>query len=198
MSSLLINKGWNSKGKFAWLGGKAAPCIQRKKLHWKQWIAGAIITGTIPLFLACVQKGTGMGGSALVLPEEAYRLVISAGQNRVVGIGATVLLKGSVIFSKFPIARMEWKIGNGGWEESADGIDSLRTKSDFKDTTVTCVFRVVDVQGYNAVDSLAVAYDVAITDVVSPPVQSGFSTFFAFDGLKCYAVGIDNAGNNTI
>jgi hypothetical protein len=123
---------------------------------------------------------------------KAYKPQIEAGADQVVELNTQAALKGIVISSRFPIAKMEWKVGDGDWKQTTDGTDTFTTKDDFTEDTIPCIFRVMDAMGNGVADSLTVRITVLLTSYVAPPSQPGSPTLLATLGERCYAIGYND------
>ena len=83
----------------------------------------------------------------LIYSYKNYQPTVSAGIDQIVDISSDVVLQGTVVSNKWPITKLEWKIGEGNWVVADSGKMTFTTNSTFDRETIQCIFRATDSVG---------------------------------------------------
>ncbi len=93
-----------------------------------------------------------------------FRLKAYAGEDQFVDIDSTVVLMGSTSYQKYPLKKMEWKIGDNDWAVTDSGRISFTMDNSHGKQEIICIFRAVDTAGNSAEDTVVVTkLDIEVT-----------------------------------
>lgn len=164
---------------------------------YPKYVAFSALTGTTVTYGISVKHKTwGITGGILVnnstiFSYKCYRPVVSAGPDQNVDISSDVLLQGTVVSSAWPIAKMEWKAGDGSWTKADSGKATFTTNSNYNTETIVCIFRATDSAGNVGLDTMNVVKQQLVVTFGNFPSKT-----LPFQGTSTVGIsGAFNAGN---
>lgn len=104
----------------------------------------------------------------IISSYKTYKPIVSAGEDQQVDIHTEVQLEGTVDSITWPVAVMEWKIGDDDWIESEDGTAEFTSSETFTPETTICVFKVTDSVGNIGSDTVHIIKSSLLITYSSP------------------------------
>jgi alpha-tubulin suppressor-like RCC1 family protein len=143
------------------------------------------------MYIAITDEGTSVWRDSTAVTVVQDVPAIDAGNDTTVKAEDTVRLHGVATQRFGHIAKWEWRIGSGEWEESGpDTFFIAPPSSGLEERTTVCSVRVTDEDGNDAVDDVAI---VSFRNVSSVVAESQ-STFILLTDGTLWACGLNDLG----